>query len=267
VTTEQGLAFALVAGTMAAFLWGRLRYDLVAAGALLAGLALGVVEPEDAFAGFSDDIVIIVGGALVVSAAIARSGVMEAAFQRLAPGLTAPALQIAALVVAVTALSAFVKNIGALTMLLPVAFQMAKRSGAPPSAYLMPMAFGSLLGGLVTQIGTSPNVIVSRIRGEIAGEPFTMFDFAPVGALLAAGGALYLVLARRLVPERAPAGASLDEAIEIKNYTTEATVTEKSAVAGKTVADLQKLGEGEAKVTAIVSPSGARRSPLPDAAL
>jgi di/tricarboxylate transporter len=133
MTLDQFLAFAIVAGTMALFVWGRLRYDLVAGLALLAGVIVGVVPFEAAFSGFSDDIVIIVGSALLVSAAVARSGIIEAVLHPLAPKITSTRAQLVLLVTTVTVLSAFVKNIGALAMLLPIAFQMAKRSKTSPS--------------------------------------------------------------------------------------------------------------------------------------
>jgi di/tricarboxylate transporter len=267
MTTDQAIAFGIVGAVMAAFLWGRLRYDVVAALALLAGLATGVVAPEDAFAGFGDDIVIIVASALVVSAAVSRSGVVEYALQRAAPELADTRAQLATLVVAVTAMSALVKNIGALSILLPVAFQMARRSGASPSMFLMPMAFGSLLGGLTTQIGTSPNVIVAQLRRDLTGEPFTMFDFTPVGAIVAGAGVVYLVLCHRLLPARSPAAGGVDRAIDIRDYATEARVTAKSPCLGRSVAELQKLGGGEARVVGVVGAGGARRNPLPDMAL
>ena len=156
--------------------------------ALLAAVFTGVVPHGEAFRGFGDDIVIIVASALVVSAAVARSGVMEAVLHRVSSHVTSVQGQIVLLVTAVTILSAFVKNIGALAMMIPVALLMARRLKASPSCFLMPMAFGSLLGGLVTLVGTSPNIIVSRVRGELTGQPFGMFDFAPVGLGLAVAG-------------------------------------------------------------------------------
>src|SRR5215217_4309141 len=136
MTLPQILAFTILAGMMGLFVWGRIRYDLVAVLALLA----------------------------------------------------------AVLVTTVTVLSAFVKNIGALAMMIPVAFQMARRTKTSPSRFLMPMAFGSLLGGLVTLVGTSPNIIVARLRGEMTGTPFGMFDFTPVGLGIAAAGVVFLIL-------------------------------------------------------------------------
>lgn len=234
---NQVLSFAIIALTMAAFVWGRFRYDLVACGALIATLATGVVPYDAAFSGFSDDIVIIVGSALLVSAGVARSGIMELAIQRYAPNVTGIRAQLVLLVAVVTVLSAFVKNIGALAIMIPIAFQFARKSNTSPSVFLMPMAFGSLLGGLMTQIGTSPNIVVSRIREEITGTAFTMFDFTPVGAALAAAGIVFLALFYWLVPVRTRESSSIHEALDSHSYVTEARVVADSVVNGKSVAD------------------------------
>ena len=267
MSTAQILSVCVIGLMMAAFIWGRFRYDIVAAVSLLAAIAVGVVPFDKAFIGFSDDIVIIVGSALLVSAGIARSGVMEAAIQKFLPNLTGVRAQLALLVIVVTILSAFVKNIGALAIMIPIAFQFARRSGVSPSVFLMPMAFGSLLGGLMTLIGTSPNIVVSRVREEITGQAFGMFDFAPVGALLALAGSIFLIIFYFLVPTRRPEGGSLQEAIDIKNYMAEARVTADSAIVGKTVADLIKLSGGEAIVTSILRSRALRITPFPDAVL
>lgn len=169
--------------------------------ALPVSVAVGIVPPNQAFKGFSDDIVIIVASALVVSAAVARSGIIERAVRWLGPYLTTIGRQIAALVSSVTLPSAFVKNIGALAMLMPIAFQLARRTGTSPSPLLMPMSFGALFGGIVTLVGTSPNIIVSRVRERLLGQPYNMFDFTPVGAGIAIAGFLFLVFGWRLLPQ------------------------------------------------------------------
>ncbi|PBC01660.1 SLC13 family permease [Mesorhizobium sp. WSM3860] len=267
MTMPQILSFAVTFVMMAAFVWGRYRYDLVAAAALLLALAVGIVPFDKAFSGFSDDIVIIVGSALLVSAGIARSGIMELAIQRFAPKLSGVRSQLALLVIVVTCLSAFVKNIGALAIMIPIAFQFARRSSTSPSIFLMPMAFGSLLGGLMTQVGTSPNIVVSRVREQLTGTAFTMFDFAPVGAAVAAAGMIFLLSFYWLLPVREKLGGALNEALDIKDYLTEARVVGDSTVLGKTVADVMKLAGGDAVVTSILRNRTMRMTPLPDAVL
>jgi di/tricarboxylate transporter len=267
MTLPQILSLAVLAGMMLLFVWGRIRYDMVAVLALLAALLLGVVKPKQAFSGFSDDIVIIVASALVISAAVERSGVIEAAIARLSSGMRRTGPQLLVLVGSVTFLSALVKNIGALAMLMPAAFQMAKRSGTPPSRFLMPMSFGSLLGGLMTLVGTSPNIIVSRVRQEMTGHPFHMFDYLPVGLGLAVAGLLYLRFAYILLPARRQAAPTLGESLDITDYATEAFVPAESAAEGKTVTEFRDMAEGEVEVTGIHRGADRETVTLPDAVI
>ena len=267
MTQPQILSVLLVAGMMAAFLWGRLRYDIVAMLALLAAVALGLVPATEAFKGFSDDIVIIVGSALVLSAAVARSRIIERLFAKLGSGLTSTQLQVPLLVFVVAVMSAIIKNIGALAMMLPIAYQLARKNGTSPSVFLMPMAFASLLGGIVTLVGTSPNVIVARVRQELGGEPFRMFDFAPVGIVVAVAGCLFLSLGYRLLPRDRRGAVSLDQAIDIKDYLTEAKLREKAPLAGKTVADLKAIGGDAIEIVSILRNERRVQAPLPDASL
>ena len=260
MTLPQILAFTIIFVMMALFAWGRWRYDLVAAVALMAAVIVGIVPPEQAFKGFSDDIVIIVGSALVVSAAVARSGVIERVARWLGPYLVDINRQIVALVGSVTLLSAFVKNVGALAMLMPIAFQLARRSGTSPSSLLMPMSFGSLLGGIVTLVGTSPNIIVSRVREQLLGVPFNMFDFTPVGAGIALAGFAFLVFGWRLLPHRKGA-ASMDAAFNLEGYTTEVSAPEGSPAVGVTVKALEELGENEIEVITLLRGRSRRYEP------
>ncbi|YCI03620.1 SLC13 family permease [Ensifer sp. D2-11] len=263
MTAEQTLSFLVLGAMMIFFIWGRFRYDIVACSALMLSVAVGIVPFDNAFDGFSDDIVIIVGSALIVSAGVARSGVVDAAIQRFLPDLQSVRAQLALLVVTVTVLSAFIKNIGALAIMIPVAFQFARRSNVQPSVFLMPMAFGSLIGGLMTQVGTSPNVVVSRVRADLTGESFTMFDFTPVGASLALVGAVFLLFGYRLVPERKSQQVGMHQAIEITDYTSEAMVPAGSPVIGKPLSNLVKIGDGGAVVIAVFR-RGTHLAPLPD---
>ena len=266
MTTPQILAFAVIAAMMVVFIWDRFRYDIVACSALLVGVAVGIVPADKAFAGFSDDIVIIVGSALVVSAGVARSGVVDILIKKFFPNLNTLHTQLALLMIVVALLSAFIKNIGALAIMMPVAFQFAKKSGASPSKYLMPMAFAALLGGLMTQIGTSPNIVVSRLRQELTGTPFTMFDFTPVGGMLALVGISFLLFFHWLVPSRTKQGGSIEDAVEIKNYVSEVSIAEESPLLGKALSDLLSLGDGEVVASAVLR-GATRMAPFPDLTL
>ncbi|HVF95096.1 MAG TPA: SLC13 family permease, partial [Sphingomonas sp.] len=249
MTLPQYLSVATLVGMMGLFIWGRFRYDVVAIIALLASLALGIVRPKEAFTGFSDDIVIIVGSALVISAAVQRSGVVERALKIVARRVTRVRSQLLVLTASVGFASALVKNIGALAMLMPAAFQMAKKNDASPSVFLMPMAFASLLGGLMTLVGTSPNIIVSRVREQMSGQPFGMFDYLPVGLGLVVIGLIYLRFAYRLLPRDRRAAPTLGEALDIRGYVTEATIVAGSPAIGETVAAFLDRHEREITIT------------------
>lgn len=266
MTLPQILSVAVLLGMMALFLWGKFRYDVVAVMALLAAVAVGIVKPADAFRGFSDDIVIIVGSALVLSGAVQRSGVIERLMRRLQKRVTRVRSQLLLLAASVGFGSALVKNIGALAMLMPAAFQMAKKSDTSPSAFLMPMAFASLLGGLITLIGTSPNIIVSRVREEMTGEPFRMFDYAPVGLGLTLVGLIFLRFGYRLLPIDRRAAPTMGEALDIHDYATEAKVVAQSAAVGESVGDFLARHEHEVAISMFLR-DGVRVTPLPSTVL
>nr|WP_210215665.1 SLC13 family permease [Mongoliimonas terrestris] len=247
----QVVAIAIIAVMMALFVWGRIRHDVVALMGLLAAILTGIVPVNDAFSGFGDDIVIIVASALVTSAAIARSGITEMLLKRVAPYIGTVTTQIVALAGTVMVLSAVVKNIGALSMLIPPAFQVARKTGTSVSHLLMPMSFASLLGGIVTLVGTSPNIIVSRLREDITGEPFRMFDFAPVGLPLALLGLVFLMFGWRLLPKDRR-GAAAGTSFNISDYTTEAVVPEGSPYAGRSVEEMIRDSRADVRVTTLI---------------
>ena len=252
MTTPQWLSIATLAGMMGLFLWGRFRYDVTAIIALLAALVLGIVKPKEAFTGFSDDIVIIVGSALVISAAVQRSGAIEAAIRFVSQHVQRTRSQLTVLTAAVGFSSALIKNVGALAMLMPAAVQMAKKNGASPSVFLMPMSFASLLGGLMTLVGTSPNIIVSRVRQDMTGQPFAMFDYFPTGFGLLMVGLLFLRFGYRLLPRDRRAAPTMGEAFNISSYVTQATIVEGSPAIDETVAEFLERHENEVAVTRIL---------------
>ncbi|MEG3169283.1 SLC13 family permease [Sphingomonas sp. LB3N6] len=260
MTVPQYLSIATLFGMMALFVWGRFRYDVTAILALLASIALGIVSPKEAFKGFSDDIVIIVGSALVISAAVQRSGIIERALAKFAKRVTRVRSQLLLLTASVGFASALVKNIGALAMLMPAAFQMAKKNDTSPSVFLMPMASASLLGGLITLVGTSPNIIVSRVREQMTGHPFGMFDYAPVGLGLTLMGLIYLRFAYRLLPRDRRAAPTMGEALDIKGYVTEAMIPDGSPAVDETVDAFLDRHDREVTITRILR-AGMRSAP------
>jgi di/tricarboxylate transporter len=260
MTLPQILSIATLAGMMVLFVWGRFRYDVVAIIALLVSLAIGIVTPKQAFTGFSDDLVIIVGSALVISAAVQRSGVIETALAFVSTRIKRVRSQLVVLTAAVGFSSALVKNVGALAMLMPAAFQMAKKNETSPSVFLMPMSFASLLGGLMTLVGTSPNIIVSRVRAEMLGKPFRMFDYTPVGFCLLIVGLVFLRFGYRLLPENRRGAATLGEAIDTKGYITEATIGKESPAIDETVVEFIERHGHEITVTSVLR-AGIRSAP------
>ena len=262
MTIDQALAFAVIAGMMAMFVWNRLRYDLVALLGLLIAVACGIVSVDEAFAGFSDPVVVIVASVLVISAGVGKSNAIGRIIRRLQPYMRTTGRQVLVLTSGVTIMSAFMKNIGALAILLPIAVQVARRSGTAPSKLLMPMAFGSLIGGLVTLVGTSPNILVSRVRSELLGVPFGMFDFAPVGLGVVAAGLAFLSVGWRLLPGERRAQASAAKAFEVQPYLFEAMLPATSPLVKKTVADLEAIGEGNVAVVAIIREEDRRDIPI-----
>jgi di/tricarboxylate transporter len=263
---NQALAFAILAAAVAMFASGRVRYDIAALGALLAAVLTGVVPPDKAFTGFTSDVVIIIASALVVSAAIARSGMVEMALRPLLTRLKSAASQVPVLAGVTAVMSMATKNVGALAIVMPAAMQMARKTGTSPSSLLMPMSFLSLLGGLVTLVGTSTNIIVSQVRQEATGHPFHMFDFTPVGLALTVMGLVLVSVAWPLLPRNRQGQTSMAEAVADAPYATEVTVTGEAAKAFRTVSDL-KLSEEGVKLTAIAAKGEQREAPLPDARL
>jgi di/tricarboxylate transporter len=263
MTLDQSLAFGIIGVTIGLFIWGRLPYDLVALAALLAGVVAGIIPMDKAFEGFSDDVVVIVAAALLVSAAVSRSGAVETAMRPILPYLRTAGTQVPVLVGAVMVASVFTKNIGALAIFMPVAIQLARRTGTSASSLLMPMAFASLIGGLVTMIGTSPNILVSRVREEVTGQPFGMFDYTPVGLGICVAGLVFLAFGWQLLPRGRKGAASMDAAFTMEDYTTEARLPDDSPAVGRTVAELEAMGEGRVAVATIIRERFRRYAPTP----
>ncbi len=251
MTQDQILILAILACTVGMFLWGRWRHDMIAMGSLLACVLAGVLPAGDALAGFGHPAVITVACVLVMSRGLLTSGAVDVLTRYVLPKKAGPTLSLAALMGLGAVLSGFMNNVGAMALLMPVAIQVAKRLDLTPGQVLMPLAFGTILGGMTTLIGTPPNLIVSGFRAETGVGGFGMFDFTPVGLAVAVVGVAFVALVGwRLVPARKQSGL---EGFETGVYLTEARVLPDSKSIGKSLRDLEDvLDEAGAQVVGLV---------------
>ena len=237
MSNDQLLILTILLATVGMFLSGRWRHDMVAVGALVACVLAGLVPPREAFAGLGHEAVVTVACVLVLSRGLQDSGAVGALTRVVLPPQAGITLSMAALLGLGAVLSSFMNNVGAMALLMPVAIQVAGRLGLAPGQVLMPLAFGTILGGMVTLIGTPPNVIVAGFRAQTGASSFAMFDFTPVGLPVAlAGVAFVALLGWRLVPVRKQAGV---EGFESGAYITEARVPEGSKAVGKTLREIE----------------------------
>ncbi len=248
---EQILLIVILLVTVAMFLWGRWRHDMVALGALLACTLAGLVPAAEAFSGFGHPAVITVACVLILSRGLQTSGAVDALARTVLPAKAGFFASMAALVGLGALLSSFMNNVGAMALLMPVAIQLSKRLDLLPGQVLMPLAFGTILGGMTTLIGTPPNLIVSGFRGQTGAGTFAMFDFARVGVAVALAGLAFVVLIGwRLVPRRAQTGM---EGFQSGAYITEAWVPEKSRIVDMTLSDIDReLEETDAQIIGLV---------------
>jgi len=263
MTGEQLIVFGVLAATLVLFVWNRWRYDLVALAALLACALTGVVPAEEVFAGLGHPAVISVAAVLVLSRGLLNAGVVDSVARRLMQVGERPWAQVAALTGIVALSSGFMNNVGALALFMPVAIWMSRQSGRSPSYLLMPLAFGSLLGGTLTLIGTPPNLIIAGYRAEAGEAPFGMFAFLPVGAAVTVAGVLFIaLLGWRLVPRRQEQEGNGD-LFEISAYLTEVRVPEGCKYAGRTLHALIGAVQDEADVQVIALIRGDERQRMP----
>lgn len=251
MTQDQLLVLAILVLSMVMFIWGRWRHDMVAGAALLACVLTGLVSADQAFTGFGHPAVVTVACVLVLSAGLQQSGAIDALTARVLPASAGPTLSIFALTLLAALLSGFMNNVGALALLMPVAIQIALRLEIPTGRVLMPLAFGSILGGMTTLIGTPPNLIVSGYRAEQGMGHFAMFDFAPVGVSVTVLGVLFIGLVGwRLVPARRQADAG---SFDTGTYLTEVRIVSGSKAIDKTLREVEVILEkSDAQVVGLV---------------
>jgi di/tricarboxylate transporter len=263
LTVDQMAVFAILLATLVFFVWGRWRYDLVALAALLLVFIAGLVPTDQVFLGFGHPAVVTVAAVLVISRGLLNAGVIDALSRHLSKVGTRPMPQVAALTAIVIVSSGFMNNVGALALLMPVAIWMSRRSGRSPSLLLMPLAFGSLVGGLITLIGTPPNIIIALFREETGKSAFGMFDFSPVGAGVALAGLLFIaLLGWRLTPRR-EGQSPPEELFEIDSYISEVLIPEDSKFVGQTLFHLTSAMEKETEAVVVDLVRRDRHMPAP----
>lgn len=259
ILDERLFIVLILAFALAGFVWGRFRHDIVAVAALCIAVIGGLVPAGDAFGGFGHPATVTVAAVLVLSRALVVSGAVDIIVTRLLPETERIDFRIAGIGSLAAALSAMINNVGALALMMPAAIQSAIRARQSPALILMPLSFASILGGLITMIGTPPNVIVATFRGDALGSPFGMFDFTPVGAAVAVAGVLFVsFVGWRLLPKSARERYVTEELFEVGDYVTETLVTEESKANGQTLADLESEA-AEAEILVIGVVRGARQ--------
>lgn len=251
MNADQLFVFVTLGACLVLFMGGWVRYDVVAVSALLAVTIFGIVPAREAFMGFGHPAVITVAAVLVLSRGLRNSGLVDAVAAPLLKVGDRPLAERLGLTGISAVCSAFMNNVGALAVLMPVAIQMSRKSGRSASTLLMPLAFASLLGGLVTLIGTPPNIIVATFRARDS-QPFGMFDFLPVGGPVAIAGVLFIsFIGWRLIPKRHSA-APPEELFNIEDYITELRVTEGSKLVDGYVKDLDELSQSGAMAVGLI---------------
>ncbi len=234
------------------FVIGKPRYDIVAIFGLIAATLFGLVPGEEAFRGFAHPAVITIAAVLILSRGLINEGVVDVISNRLEYLGSNLTLQTAAITTLVAVCSAFMNNVGALALFMPVAIQLARKYDRPPSLLLMPLAFGSLLGGLITLIGTPPNIIVAGFRESAASPPFGMLDFVWVGIPVAIGGILFITFfSRFLVPVR-KGQTTREDVFRIQEYTTEVRVPAGNGLVGLTLEEFQDQKERDVVIAGII---------------
>ncbi|MCA9919416.1 MAG: SLC13 family permease [Anaerolineales bacterium] len=248
MTGEIGLVLTILGASVILFASEKVRVDVVSMMVLLALLLTGLLTTEEAFSGFSNPAVITVWAIYIVSASLTHTGIADVLGRYIGKiAGTGEARLIFVLMASVGLMSAFMNNIGATAVLLPVTIGLGRKTGIPASKLLIPLAFGSLLGGITTLIGTPPNLLASDALQEVGLAPFRLFDFTPMGLIILSSSLIYMTLiGRHLLPSYAETlhtdPNELTREYQLKDYLAELNVLPESLLIGKTIVE-SGLGE------------------------
>jgi di/tricarboxylate transporter len=241
---EQILIFSIIAGILVLFIWGRIRYDIVAFMGLIISVLLELVPSHNAFSGFAHPATITVAVVLIVSRGLLRSGAVDLILSKMIFPTKNISTQVASFSGVAALFSMAMNNIAALALLMPAGIESSEKAKRSPALILMPMAFASILGGLVTLIGTPPNIIIANYRTEMKGTPFGMFDFSPVGGLVAVAGVAFVAFAGwRMIPKTRRKKAITEELTQIEDYISEVRITEDSKLTSLPIKEVDQQAE------------------------
>jgi di/tricarboxylate transporter len=244
MTAEQAILFSLIALIFFFLIWGRIRYDVVAFAALVVGFLVGIIPQDQVFSGFGHPAVLIIALVLIVSRGLSRSGAIELLAHKLMSSSRSLSAHVGIMSGIAAGLSTLMNNVAALALLMPLDMQAARRAKRSPALTLMAVSFASILGGMVTLIGTPPNIVVATFRGDAMGAPFRMFDFAPVGAAVAIVGVIYVAfLGWRLIPAERRKLNTIEDLQDLKGYVAEAKVPESADIIDKRLRELNPVAE------------------------
>ncbi len=244
MTSDQTILFSLIALIFVFLIWGRVRYDVTAFAALVLAFLVGVIPKDQVFSGFGHPAVIIIALVLIVSRGLSHSGAVELLARKVVDSSRSLPSHIGIMAMISAMLSSIMNNVAALALLMPVDIQAAQRGKRSPALTLMPLSFASILGGMVTLIGTPPNIVIATFREGALGEPYSMFDFAPVGVVVAIVGVLFVSLVGwRLIPAERCKHDTAQELGDLQNYISNAKVPETSKAIGKALKHLESFAE------------------------
>lgn len=267
MTAEISLVLGILGVAIVLFSSERVRVDVVAMMVMLTLLFTGLISTNEAFSGFSNPAVITIWAIYVVSDALFRTGIADFIGQRiLRVAGKGEGRLIGVLMLTVGTMSAFMNNIGATAVLLPAVVSIGRKVKLSPSKLLIPLAFGSLLGGVTTLIGTPPNLLASNALAEAGYEPFALFDYTPMGLIIMLVGIAYFVLiGRHLLPDRAPPkSADLTADYRVRDYLAELRVQKNSPLIGKTIVGTELGEKYDLTIMGLVRGKATRLGVLPD---
>jgi di/tricarboxylate transporter len=243
LTGEITLVLVILGAAIVLFASEKIRVDVVSMMVLLALLLTGLLTPEEAFSGFSNPAVITVWAIYIVSASLIHTGIADVLGKHIGRiAGTGEARLTLVIMTAVALMSAFMNNIGAAAVLLPVTISLGRKARIPASKLLIPLAYGSLLGGITTLIGTPPNLLASDALQEVGLEPFKLFDFTPMGLIILSFSLIYMTfLGRHLLPHYAETlhndPVDFNRDYQLRDYLAELHVLPESPLIGKTIVE------------------------------